>query len=120
MPSEANIHVVVLALHTSGEYLLGKRLDKTIEESGKSVKLHYWRALTIENRKYYRNNSGVLWPIEIPEDEATKEYRLIAPQISNWGVSRGWWKARSVFFSEGGRQLLEREFFIAGVKIRES
>ena len=115
-PSKANIHVVVLAMHTLGDYLLGKRLDQTVKESGKSVKLHYWRALVIENRKYHRNNSDVLWPIEMPEDAATKAYASIPQKFPlEFRVAGG---KLGPFSSESGRQLLEREFLIAGVKIR--
>lgn len=115
-PAKATVHIVVAAIHTSGEYLVGTRLKKAIAESGKTIELKYWRALTIENRKYYKNDSGVLWPIVAPEDPATSYYMALPHkfplQFRTVGGKLG------PFSSEEGRQLLEREFLIAGVRIR--
>jgi hypothetical protein len=60
-PAKANVHIVVAAIHSGGEYLVGKRLKKAIDDSGKAIKLTYWRISTVENRKYYKNDSEVLW-----------------------------------------------------------
>lgn len=59
-PAKAKVHIVVAAIHTSGEYLVGQRLKKAIADSGKAIELKYWRIATVENRKYYKNNSEVL------------------------------------------------------------
>lgn len=93
-----------------------KRLDKIIADSGKSIMLHYWRSVTIENRNYYRRDCGVLWPSELPVDAATTAYLALPSryplQLRPVGGKLG------PFSSEEGRKLLEREFLVAGVKIR--
>ena len=115
-PLTATAHVVVAAIHTGGEYLVGKRLQKVIADSGKKVKINYWRAVIIENRKYYKNDSEVLWPSEIPEDDQVKQY-LAKPHKFPFEPRKPGGKL-GPFSSEEGRQLLERELLMAGVKIR--
>lgn len=115
-PAKAKVHIVVAAIHTSGEYLVGKRLKKAIADSGKAIELKYWRIATLENRKYYKDDSEVLWPVELPADAATQQYIALPHkfplQLRTVGGKLG------PFSSEQGRQLLEREFLVAGVKIR--
>jgi hypothetical protein len=115
-PAKARVHVIVGAIHTSGEYLVGKRLKKVIADSGKTIELKYWRIVTVENRKWYKNDSAVLWPAEVPEDEATKQY-IASPHKFPLELRKPGGKFEP-FSSEQGRQLLEREFLVAGVKIR--
>lgn len=115
-PAKAKVHIVVAAIHTSGEYLVGNRLKKAIADSRKAIELRYWRIATVENRKYYKNDSEVLWPAELPVDAATHQYIALPHkfplELRKAGGNLG------PFSSEQGRQLLEREFLVAGVKIR--
>lgn len=115
-PATATVHIVVAAIHTSGEYLVGKRLRKAIADSGKGIDLKYWRIATVENRKYHKNDSGVLWPVEVPADRSTQDYIALPHkfplELRQPGGKLG------PFSSEEGRQLLERELLVAGVKIR--
>lgn len=115
-PARARVHIIVAAIHTSGEYLVSKRLEQAIADSGKAIELKYWRIATVENRKYYKNDSGVLWPSVIPGDPATQQYIALPHKYPLELRSPGGRVAP--FSSEQGRQLLERELLIAGVKIR--
>jgi hypothetical protein len=115
-PAKARVHIVVAAMHASGEYLVGKRLKKVIADSGKAIELKYWRIATVENRKYYKNDSEVLWPVEVPADAATQQY-VALPQRFPLNLRSPGGKFEP-FSSERGRQLLEREFLVAGVRIR--
>lgn len=114
-PGEAIVHVIVAAIHRGGEYFVGRRLNAAITASGKKIVIKYWRAITIENRKARKNNSEVLWPTAIPEDSKVKEYLArshkypFEPRTAGGNIGP--------FPSEEGRQLLERELLIAGVKI---
>lgn len=118
-PNKAHIHIIVAALHTSGHYLLNRRLQQVVEESKKDIKLTYWRSIELENQKYHRNISNLLWPIEIPDDEDVNNFMQIEqkfpfePRIPSDKPE----KFESPFSSEHGRQLLEKEFLIAGSKI---
>jgi hypothetical protein len=115
-PGQAVIHVIVIAIHTSGEWLAGERLRKSIAMAGKNITIHYWRATTIENRKSYKADSGVLWPAELPDNAGLQAY-LAVPQKFPFELRSVGGKL-GPFSSEAGRQLLEREFTLAGVKIR--
>lgn len=116
-PAKAVVHVIVMALHSSGHYYLtSSRLKKAIAASGKDIKIQFWRALVLENQKYRKNDSSVLWPATIPNDGAVQAY--IASEKTYPLEPRQVGGALGVFSSEAGRQLLEQEFLIAGVKIR--
>ncbi|MCI5147514.1 MAG: hypothetical protein D3923_18765 [Candidatus Electrothrix sp. AR3] len=115
-PQTAKVHVIVAAIHT-GSYFTKKKLEETIKESGKQIKVIYWRIVEIENRKYDKDTSGVLWPTEIPnvaEVQAYMELPSKFPFVARQAVRT----VATPFSSEQGRQVLEQEFLIAGAKIR--
>lgn len=106
-----------MALHTSGHYYVTtSRLKKAITTSGKQITLTFWRLLALENQKQHKNDSNVLWPAVLPTDPAVLAY--VASETRFPWAPRQVGGALGVFSSEEGRQLLEREFLIAGVKIR--
>jgi hypothetical protein len=115
-PQIARVHVIVAAFHTSGHFFVERKLKDVAKATGKNIKIEFWRALKIENRKAYKNNSGVLWPAVIPEIEAVQTYLALPSKFPfeprQPGVLAG------PFLSESGRQILESEFLIAGIKIR--
>lgn len=116
-PANAVVQVILMALHTSGHYYItSNRLRKAIAASGKNVKITFWRLLELENQRSHRNNSSVLWPAVVPNDPSVQAYvaseKRFPLEVRQPGGALG------VFSSEAGRQLLEREFLIAGVKIR--
>jgi hypothetical protein len=115
-PDNTILHVVVMAIHNSGEYQAGKRLRKAVSDSGKKVEIKYWREVTVENRKAYKNKSEVLWPATIPDDDQVQAY-LNQPHKFPFEARKPG-GALGPFSSEEGRQLLERELLIAGVGIR--
>lgn len=116
-PTSARVHVIVAAIHSNGEYFLKKlKLNEVIKQSGKSIEINYWRVLNIENSKYHKNSSGVLWPVTIPDVEAVKKY-LITPSRYPFEPRQASLSTIWPFSSESGRQVLEREFLIAGAKI---
>lgn len=116
-PANAVVHVILMALHTGGHYYIeNNRLKYAIEASRKNIKINFWRLVKLKNQKNQKDESDVLWPAVVPADAAVqayvgaeKKYPLVMRQSGgNLGV----------FSSEAGRQLLESEFLIAGVKIR--
>jgi hypothetical protein len=114
-PPSADVHIVVTAAHTLGEYLLRRRLQEVSEESGKVVRIEIWRFITVENRKAYSKDSGVLWPSSVPDDDHVRRYLAEERKFPFEPRQEG--GSHEFFSSEHGRQLLEREFLIAGVKI---
>lgn len=115
-PSDTTVRVVVLATHNSGQWLLEKRLKKAVEDSCKNIKIKYWRMSVIENRKAYRRDSEVLWPTAIPDDDIAKNY--VAADHKFPFEPRPAGGQLGPFSSAEGRLLLEREFLLAGLRIR--
>jgi hypothetical protein len=116
-PEHAQVHVITIASHYGSYYWKGQ-LEETMKESGKDIKVKWWTAVELENRKKYRDTSDVLWPTRLPDDTATRAYAesLQYPPTLRTGTSVG---GLGVFSSAEGRDLLEQEFLKAGVRIRE-
>lgn len=116
-PKDAKVHVIVAVIHAGGEYLVDQKIKKILSESGKQIVVKYWRVKTIENRKYYKNSSSVLWPAVIPADAEVQAYLKLPSRFPFEPRQAGTAKIEP-FSSEQGRQTLETEFLIAGAKIR--
>lgn len=116
-PQSASVHVIVAALHSGGSYLVERRLNSIVEGSKKKIAVKYWRALEIENRKWHKNNSGVLWPTATPNVAEVQAYMSL-PSKFPFEPRQPSVVAIQPFSSEAGRQVLENEFLIAGAKIR--
>lgn len=116
-PQLATVNIIVAVLHSSGSYLSDKRLKSAITQSGKQITVKYWRALEIENRKWFKNSSGVLWPTAVPNVPAVQAYMAL-PFKYPFEPRQPSGSHSEPFSSEAGRQVLEREFLIAGAKIR--
>lgn len=116
-PQLAKVHVIVVALHSGGSYMVDKKLKDVVEKSGKKIAVKYWRASEIENRKWYKNSSGVLWPTAIPNVAEVQAYMAL-PSRFPFEPRQASTAAIEPFSSEAGRQVLESEFLIAGAKIR--
>lgn len=116
-PPAAKVNVIVIAWHTLGQYQLSTKLKNVVKESGKSVNISYWRLAEVENRRAYKNSSEVLWPAEVPDVQVVTDY-LALPHRFPFEPREPNGKVMEPFSSEQGRQILEREFLIAGAKIR--
>ncbi len=118
-PVKATVHVIVNALH-AGSYYAAQQFDKAVKAAGKDITFTWWRAKSVENRKFYRNQSEILWPSEIPEEGPVAAY---VKTLSDAGFppekrAKGGTPKDSVFSGEEGRALLERVFLESGVRIR--
>ncbi len=116
-PQSATVHVIVAALHSGGSYLVEERLKSVVAQSGKKIAVKWWHALKIENRRTYKNSSGVLWPTAVPNVAEVQAYMAL-PSKFPFEPRQPSAAAISPFSSEAGRQVLESEFLIAGAKIR--
>lgn len=116
-PQYAKVHVIVAALHSGGYYFANKKLKEVIKQSGKAISMNYWRAMEVENRKWHKNSSGVLWPTTIPNVAEVQSY-IALPSRFPFEPRHAGGSVVSPFSSEEGRQILESEFLIAGAKIR--
>lgn len=117
-PLAATVHVLVIAAHRFGQWKCGTRLEEEARDAGKQLRFRFWAARRIENRMSHRNASEVLWPSTVPTEAALAAYMA--------EESRFPFKPRApvgrfehrIFSSEEGRQLLERELLLAGMRIR--
>ncbi|MBF0339366.1 MAG: hypothetical protein HQL95_00205 [Magnetococcales bacterium] len=121
-PIDADVHIIVFASHTGGQYFAETKLNEAIRSSGKTIRLHWWYAVEIEDRKYHINNSDVLRPKSIPQTQQIvkffntfqEEYR--SPKLRS-DDSVG---SQKFFRSSAGRNLLEQQFLMVGANILES
>lgn len=116
-PKKATIHILVIAIHRLGEWLCSKRLKEAANASGKQLRFHFWAAKRVENRMSYRDNSEVLWPSDIPNDDTLKAYLEEEERFPFEPRRSGGTLGKSIFSSEKGRQLLEQELLLAGMRI---
>jgi hypothetical protein len=117
-PAKGAVHVVVIAAHSYGEWQCRERLQKAAVAAGKELVFRFWAAECFENRKKYRNKSEVLWPVSLPDDATLEAYvaeELRFPFEPRQVQSK---LGQPPFSSEEGRQLLERELLVAGIRIR--
>ena len=108
-PEKAKVHIFVIALHKYGRYRIlndNEQLNELKSQKDIEIRIGRFEDYVFENRRTYRNQSDVLWPVsEVYEDE------WFRPRKPNVAQSR-------IFSTEQGRQLLEREFLNAGLKIQ--
>ena len=114
-PRNANVAIIVMAVHALGEYFSTGDINKAAKEAGKSIQLRFWRAITLENRKAYRENSDVLWPRSIPAEAEAYVAALGATPILRTANGIG---SLKLFSSPEARELLEQEFLKAGLTVR--
>ena len=117
-PEKTNLHIITIALHSNGQYYADSNIKKVINATGKSIDMTWWRAIELENRKGYRNESDVLWPASVPNDASVKTYvskMNYPPVLRNVeGMAD-----KSLFSTWERKNLLEQEFLVEGVKIRQ-
>jgi len=122
-PAECELRVVVAALHKLGRYYVGQKIGRLKAKTKKKIKLSWWRLCEVENRRYYKNDSDVLWPTTVPSGELAEAYvRYITEEEPKWTLelrSPGSVGGEKFFSSDKARILLEQEFLIAGLKIRD-
>jgi hypothetical protein len=114
-PKKAKVAVMVMAVHSLGEYFAGNDIKKAADAAGKAIEIVWWRAMTIEDRKAYMASSDVLRPTIIPPDAQTFVNSLGAQPVLRTGSNVG---PLDVFSSAEGRHLIEQEFLKAGIEVR--
>ncbi len=116
-PSEALVHVVVMALHRGGQYYARTNLKKAAQEHGKKIQFTWWRIVELEDRRTYINNSDVLRPTTIPADATTQAYVKAMKHQPVLRTPPGTGDLK-IFSSDQGRELLEQQFLAKGAYIR--
>lgn len=117
-PPSFTVHVLVIATHRLGEWQCTERLKKAATDAGKKMQLHCWAAIRLENRKARCNTSEVLWPAVIPQDPRLLAYLAEEKKFPFQPRQPGAKLEHGIFSSEAGRQLLEEQMLLAGMRIR--
>lgn len=117
-PARARVHVLVIAAHRFGEWKCSDRMKDEARKAGKELDFKFWAALRVENRLKYRDQSEVLWPTVIPDDADLTAYMAEEKKFPFEPRQSGGTLEHPMFTSEEGRQLLERELLLAGMRIR--
>jgi hypothetical protein len=117
-PDVAKVHIIVMSLHTSGQYYAHGQLLKAASAAGKSIEFKWWRSVEVEDRRDHTDVSDVLRPASIPNDGQVQAY---VGQMHYQPVLRtpGNLGDLSFFSSDVGRHLLEQEFLKAGCRVRQ-
>lgn len=117
-PDQATVHVICIVMHRGGQYYANKNLKDAILASGKQIRLKWWCAVLLEDRKKYIDVSDVLRPTYLPEDERVLSYvrSFQHPVILRKPGHPG---EAGLFSSDEGKILLEQAFLMAGLAIRE-
>ena len=105
VPQQAQLHIIVMATHTYGEYRV--RTHQSIAPIASKGLLHIWRAIPFENRLSWHNQPGILAPTDV----------LRPGEIGKRNLNE---RASGFFSSVEARELLETEFLNAGIRIINS
>ena len=117
-PNDVVLHIVSIALHSGGQYYANGCINKAAVSAEKRVDVTWWRAIELEDRRYYSDTADVLRPTGIPEDPAVQAYvraMKYEPTLRRPGNIGG----NKLFSSDEGKNLLEQEFLKAGALIRQ-
>ena len=122
-PAECEVRIVVVVLHTRGRYFVTRRFGRLIAKIKKRITFSWWCIHEIENRSSFKNESDVLWPTEVPSGPLAEAYvRYITEEEPKYKIElrTGASVGKQKFFSSNeARTLLEQQFLIAGLEIRE-
>ncbi|MBY8934859.1 phosphoribosyltransferase-like protein [Pseudomonas fluorescens] len=117
-PQECRLNLFFMVLHTYGCWAVEEKLKKLIVESGKKIILKWAYNMKPEDRKKYIDESDVLRPTFAPQNQKVTDY---ISSMTHKPIYRTSGKTGSLDFysSEQGRDLLEQEYLIKGIEIRE-
>ncbi len=117
-PRKCTLYILTAFSHTLGDYQTKKFLEDAAKKCRKDIHVITFDVPTLENKKANKNYSEVLWPAALPEHELVEAYLAEEhkfPFEPRKVVADN--KCR-VFYDEEDRQLLEKEFLLAGLRIR--
>lgn len=116
----AKLDIVYIGYYKNGQFNINKNLEAN---NPNNVKITFWRLMEMENNPNCQNVSETLLPTtSILELDGISDYIEIQPgyKLRDLKQKTGGYCGKSIFSSEKNRQILEKEFTIAGLKINSS
>lgn len=123
-PARATLLIIVIAHHIGGRWYaktggkFKRPLQNIAAEAGKEIIIRWRSKMDFEDRKAYSSVADVLRPTAIPNDVAVQNYvatmkhEPVLREPGSVGVN-------NLFSADEKKSLLEREFLIAGARIRQ-
>lgn len=122
-PDEFELRIVVAVLHTLGNWYVDEQFNKLRTKTKKKFNVSYWRIHDVENRRRYKNESDVLWPTTVPAGPLAEAYvRYLTEEEPKYPLelrTPGSVGTKKFFSSDESRILLEQQFLISGLQIRD-
>jgi len=120
-PKEVSFHVVAMAVYSAGDFNLRAQIAELAREAKKRVDVTVWSQRFFVNHSNQGAASDVLRLRSFPRDEASKLYieehgDPRSPQLLRPENERN---TSKLFSNEESRDLLERVFWKAGLKVRD-
>lgn len=117
-PENAKLDIIYIGYYKSAQFYTEKKWLKS--NNPKNIDITFWRLIELENNTNCQNVSHVLWPIENILDES--DIKKILQHQNGYKLrditqSPSPYCKNPLFSSEERRQILEKEFTIAGLKI---
>lgn len=116
-PNNINLDIITFALHTNGKKYADAELKKYALALSKRITIRWFSELIFENRCVETDYTDILSPSEIPDEMLVKDY-MNSLSFKYYPRIPGSTGTLGIFSSERGRSILEREFLIAGARIR--
>jgi len=117
-PENGEVILLFIVSHSYGEWKTRQRLVRRAKDLGKKIEFHFWRAISFENNPNTSKISEVFWPATLPENELLKAYLAEKHKFPFKPREEGGSCEHQIFSCEEGRQLLETQLLLAGLKIR--
>lgn len=117
-PENAKLDIIYIGYYKSAKFYIETKWLQS--NNPKNIDITFWRLIELENNTNCQNVSHVLWPIENILDESNiKEFLQHQNGYKLRDITQipSKYCKKSLFSSEERRQILEKEFTIAGLKI---
>ena len=119
---QIRLHIITPIIY-KGSWWVDEKIRKAATENGKTIHLKKWSLdkFRMENRRRYRNQSDVLWPTSIPDNEAVRHYCAYLEGLGYPPVLResGNPGILGIFENDAQKILMEDAFLIRGCEIRQ-
>ena len=116
-----NLQIVVIGYHRGGKWYADKKIQEAARSNGKMVTVTWWRCFEFEDRRRYVATADVLRPKVLPRDQLATAYEqyLIQQQYPPFYRPGTTERSSQYFASEDGRDFLEEQFLLAGLRVKE-